>query len=257
MDINSELKISCLVFTTLLVGYLVTDTMDKKAVKADQKFEASLKLHIEKQKRRTLCFSVRGDQIVISGEENALDFTLLNMESMTVKEMMDVIKTMDDDVNMKYKTTETVVFPPLKEKFKGKKWSLLIARNELTTCLNILGFGKGGVKKYRVEADEPEGWPDQHSFMDFVHPSYAKFEIVNDIIESIYENHGYDIKSYHVIDDHDEEEEDEEEDEEGQEEGEEEGDEEGEEEVDEEGEDHDENANTSFETQPKKKKKLG
>ena len=92
--------------------------------------------------------------------------------------------------------------------------------------------------------------------MDFVHPSYAKFEIVNDIIESIYENHGYDIKSYHVIDDHDEEEEDEEEDEKGQEEGEEEGDEEGEEEVDEEGEDHDENANTSFETQPKKKRRL-
>ena len=146
MDINSEFKISCLVFTTLLVGNLVTDTMDKKAVKADQKFEASLKLHIEKQKRRTLCFSVRGDQIVMSGKENALDFTLLNMESMTVKEMMDVIKTMEDDVNMKYKTRGTVVFPPLKEKFKGKKWSLLIARNELTTCLNILGFAKGWSK---------------------------------------------------------------------------------------------------------------
>ena len=89
--------------------------------------------------------------MVISGEENALDFTLLNMESMTVKEMMDVIKTMDDDVNMKYKTTETVVFPPLKEKFKGKKWSLLIARNELTTCLTILGFGKGGVKNIELK----------------------------------------------------------------------------------------------------------
>ena len=84
--------------------------------------------------------------------------------------------------------------------------------------------------------------------MDFVHPSYAKFEIVNDIIESIYEYHGYDIQSHHVIDDHDGEEEDEEEDEKGQEEGDEEG--------DEEGEDHDENANTSFETQPKKKRKL-
>ena len=42
--------------------------------------------------------------------------------------------------------------------------------------------------------------------MDFVHPSYAKFEIVNDIIESIYEYHGYDIQSHHVIDDHNEEE---------------------------------------------------
>ena len=43
MDIKSEFKISCLVFTTLLVGNLVTDTMDKKAVKADQKFEAEAK----------------------------------------------------------------------------------------------------------------------------------------------------------------------------------------------------------------------
>ena len=222
--------------------------MDKKAIKADQKFEASVKLHVEKQKRRTLCFSVRGDQLVISGEENALDFTLLNMESMTVKEMMDVIKTMDDDVNMKYKTTETVVFPPFKYKFKGKKWSLLIARNELTTCLNILGFGKGGVRKYKVEADEPEGWPDQHSFIDFVHPSYAKFEIVNDIIESIYEHHGYDIKSHH---NEEEEDEDEEEEEEGQED---------ERESEEEGEgvisEADENENLSFESPKKKKRKI-
>ena len=42
----------------------------------------------------------------MSGEENALNFAKLNVESMTVKEMMDMIKTMDDDANMKYKTTE-------------------------------------------------------------------------------------------------------------------------------------------------------
>ena len=133
-----------------LLQFWLVITIDKKAIKADKKYEASVKIHFEKQKRRTLCFSVRGERIVISGEENAIDFTLLNMESMTVKEMMDVIKTMDDVVNMKYKTTETVVFPPIKSKFKGKKWSLLIARNELTACLNILVFGKGGVRKCRV-----------------------------------------------------------------------------------------------------------
>ena len=41
----------------------------------------------------------------------------------------------------------------MKSKFKGKKWLLLTARDELTICPNILGFGKGGVLKYRVEAD--------------------------------------------------------------------------------------------------------
>ena len=43
---NSELKILCLVFTTLLVGNLTTDTMDKKDIKADQK---SGGLNLEKQ----------------------------------------------------------------------------------------------------------------------------------------------------------------------------------------------------------------
>ena len=46
--------------------------------------------------------------------------------------------------------------------------------------------------------------------MDFVHPSYAKFDIVNDILRSIYEYHGYNLKSHH----HEEEEEDEEKEEE-------------------------------------------
>jgi hypothetical protein len=48
----------------------------------------------------------------------------------------------------------------------------------------------------RVAALEPEGWPDEHSFVAFEHPSYANLNTANDIIEGILGYHGFDAK-YH------------------------------------------------------------
>ena len=115
------------------------------------------------------------------------------------------MKTMEDE-NPKYKTTQQIRFPPMFAKFKGHHWNLERARDQLQIYLNILGFGKGGSRKYRVEADEPEGWPDEHSFVDFLHPSYAKLSVVNDIIESILNFHGYDANTHPSLEDDDEEE---------------------------------------------------
>ena len=86
-------------------------------------------------------------------------------------------------------------------KFKGRNWTLERARAQLQIYLNILGFGKGGSKKYKSEADEPEGWPD------FLHPSYAKLGTINDIIASLLQFHGYDVQ-HHTIDDEEDGEED-------------------------------------------------
>ena len=67
------------------------DKRSKNEIKADNRFEASLKDHVEEQKRRTLCFSVRGDQVVFSGEENAIVFAKLNLESITLEKMLGVL----------------------------------------------------------------------------------------------------------------------------------------------------------------------
>ena len=71
-----------------------------------------------------------------------------------------------------------------------------MARERLSIIMNILGFGKGGTKKFKVAAHEPEGWPDEHSFVAFEHPSYANLNTANDIIEGILGYHGFDAKSH-------------------------------------------------------------
>ena len=167
-------------------------------MKIDQNFDKILEDYVTKNKRRTLCLTIRGTQAVISGEENCVDLANENIENMTVCELIEAMKLMDneDEENMRYKTTEVVVFPPFKAKFKGRLWTLQRARNQLCIIMNSLGFGKGGPKKFTVAADEPEGWPDEYSFETLQHPSYANMKMVNDVIEAILIHHGVDAKSH-------------------------------------------------------------
>ena len=51
-----------------------------------------------------------------------------------------------------------------------------------------------------MPADEPEGWPDEVSFINFEHPSYAKLNTVNTVIESILSFHGYDANDHTSLD---------------------------------------------------------
>ena len=67
---------------------------------------------------------------------------------------------MDNDD--KFSPTETVCFPKMFVRFKSCRWTLDRDRDQLAIYLNLLGFGKGGSRKYNVAEDEPEGWPDEH-----------------------------------------------------------------------------------------------
>ena len=60
--------------------------------------------------------------------------------------------------------------------------------------MKSLGFGKGGTKKFKVAAHEPEGSPYEHCFVALEHPSYTNLSTVNDIIEGIVAYHGFDSK---------------------------------------------------------------
>ena len=171
--------------------------MSKNQIKADQTFDKMLKDHVTNKGRRTLCISIRGSQAVLSGEEDSVVLANANLNEMTVADLIEAMQGMENDHEaMSYKTTEKITFPPMKVKFKGRRWSLQVARDQLSIFMNILGFGKGGTKKFKVAAHEPDGWPDEHSFEAFEHPSYANLNMVNDIIQSILDYHGFDAKSH-------------------------------------------------------------
>ena len=181
------------------------ERLSKKDIKADQAFEKLLKEHVAKKNRRTLSISIRGGQLVLSGDDESVTLAHENMEHMTLEELVEAMKNMEKE-ELNYITTEKIRFPPMFAKFRGRRWTLQRARDQLQTYLNILGFGKGGSRKFKNEEDEPEGWPDEHSFVDFQHPSYAKLETVNDIIASLLEFHGYDANHHCIDDDMDDEE---------------------------------------------------
>lgn len=190
--------------TLFVVNHLQRATtmerLSKRDIKADQVFEKTLKEHVVKKKRRTLCISIRGGQAVLSGDDESVIFAQDNMENMTIEELMEAMKNMENEDN-EYNTTQKITFPPMFVKYKGRRWTLEKARDQLQIYLNILGFGKGGSRKYRVEADEPGGWPDEHSFVDFLHPSYAKMDTIDSIIESLLQFHGYDANNHPSLED--------------------------------------------------------
>ena len=167
--------------------------MANTVAKIDQSFDKMVMEHVHKNQRRTLCLSVRGGEAVLCGEANSVDLAMENLKEMTVGELLEAMKVMDDgEEKITFKTSSQVSFPPFQVKFKGRLWTAQKARSELTKILCILGFGKGGPKKFKVMSDEPEGWPDAYSFETFEHPSYANLKTTNDIIESILGHHGVD-----------------------------------------------------------------
>ena len=62
--------------------------------------------------------------------------------------------------------------------------------------LNILGFWKGGTKQYQKAADEPAGWPEEHSFVSFTNPANANLKTASNIIESVLAYRGVDAYNH-------------------------------------------------------------
>ena len=58
-----------------------TDVQDNKA------FDKALKDHVEKKGKRVLCISIRGDEMVISGEESSVLLAKEKFENLTLAEL--------------------------------------------------------------------------------------------------------------------------------------------------------------------------
>ena len=114
------------------------EKMSKNQIKADQNFEKMLKEHVTGKGRRTLCISVRGSQVVLSGDEESVVLANSNLDELSVADLIDAMKEMEKDHDAtRYKTTEKVIFPPMRVKFKGQRWNLQKAREQLSSYMNI------------------------------------------------------------------------------------------------------------------------
>ena len=102
--------------------------MSKNQIKADQTFEKVLKDHVKNKGRRTLCIYIHGTQAVLSGEKD--------LDEMTIADLIEAMQGKENEQDAKnYKTTEKISFPAMKVKFKGRRWSLQVAREQLSIFL--------------------------------------------------------------------------------------------------------------------------
>ena len=169
----------------------------KTGDQANKAFDKALKDHVVKEKKRILCISIRGQEVVIGGEEKSVVLARENMENMTLGEITRAMKEIDEaEDDFTFRSTEPVKFPPMKVKFKGKLWNHKTARSQLAVYMNVIGFGKGGNRNYGNPDHEPEGWPDEHSFVALEGAGYASVKVASDIIESLLAYHGIDAKTH-------------------------------------------------------------
>ena len=75
-------------------------------------FDKALKEYVVKEKKRVLCISIRGQEVIMGGEEDSVVLAKENMENMTLGEITRAMKEMEeveDDFN--FETTELVTSP--------------------------------------------------------------------------------------------------------------------------------------------------
>ena len=95
--------------------------MSRKVFRKNQTFDKVLSDHVKKDGQVSLCFSIRGNQTVISGERRSVEFATDNLDKVTLAELLHAMKSVDQEVEgvKEYKTTERVEFPPWLSSSRG------------------------------------------------------------------------------------------------------------------------------------------
>ena len=142
--------------------------------------------------------TIRSNKIVMTGNENVVDIVNKNPE-ISMREFFNKILN-DLEVSTEFASSSPPIFPKFPTKFMGKKWNFELARYQLTSIMNVLGFGRGNSKIYTNPEDKPDGWPPTISFEEVKHPSWIRMDQVNCIIESLLKHHGIDPFKHHQTD---------------------------------------------------------
>ena len=162
--------------------------------KMHDKLEKASKEVAEKGEHKHLTFSMKGDQLVLFGEGEAVnDFKdMVNTEEELLESFVSSVKGI-----LKKPKTEKVVFkstlktllPELSVEFQGKHWTEKLTRAYVQLGLLLHGFGQGGSKSYKIQ-HRPSWWPEGINFVTFAGPTHASRADNNRILEAMYAFNG-------------------------------------------------------------------
>ena len=153
-----------------------------------------------------VCISVSQKSIKIEGSSNIVKIfeDSEKLEDITLKEFLQTCRT--EKSSQKYTAFHPTIFPPLTAKFKDKStWTWKHARDNLTTYLVCLGYGKGkqALKSYKDPKFKPCWWPSSDSdarlqWENFRGPSYVDTDCNNLILEHLFPHFNINPDTFYV-----------------------------------------------------------
>ena len=166
-------------------------------VVADKKFCKAMTSYVEEDKRNLLTVTVFDGKTTFSASPKIARIMEDHPDVLeTLKEIFEKKLAVQEDVLEKpdLKVVTDISLPFLFAPFKDKKrgWTKDNVSEQLILYLNILGYGIGGdkslVKTKFKTATKPEWWPSSIDFDAYTHPSHAKLQDNEDIIESLFKH---------------------------------------------------------------------
>lgn len=155
-------------------------------IQTDRKLDKKHEEHVSKGGRRLVTFSLRGDDVIISGDESSVNLAV--NEDISIKELKNQIKALGEPKekghNLKYILKKpSKLLPPMRVKIGGRKWSTKAARIQLTEYMTELGYGRGGNLSYKD--DKPNWWPQSIGWEKCEHPYDLTMDECKEILETI------------------------------------------------------------------------
>ena len=186
-------------------------------VVADKKIQKAMTSYVVDDKRDLLCVTIfDGKAELCSSPEIA---KLLEKQPELMAGLMKLFedkakadaskskdaKNEDVETKLELKSTRPLILPPLFAPFKDVKkgWTKSNVADQVTLYINLLGYGIGGDKTFasytkHKNSTKPDWFPDTISYEKYTHPSKAKLNENEDVIESIFKHFGLDINT-HVV----------------------------------------------------------
>ena len=155
-------------------------------IQTDRKNDKKLEENVTKGGRRIVCFSLRDDNVIMSGDE--LSVQIVENEDITIKVLKEQLKAIGEPRekghNLRYVQSKPYrLLPPMRVKIGGRKWSIKTGRIQVTEYMTALGYGRGGVKSYKE--DKPSWWPQQIAWERCEHPYDLTSDECKTILETI------------------------------------------------------------------------
>ena len=153
------------------------------------------------KKNRLLTIHHVGDQIVIGGDQRTVGRAARNQTLIDAfKNLLEDMEADNGEENQEYlyKSTETIVIPPLfaQEGDKGQGWGSKNVEIYLVLLFNILGAGKGGPISLTNKSSKPAWFSNKVDWKNFQSASHSTMVENVDLIKGIFSHHNLNMKTH-------------------------------------------------------------